>query len=496
MSRYTFNRSIEPGGGNRNRRVALGAIAAGVVLCAGVGLFAAGLSALTGGGLLGQAATPTPFTPKVVIYGEGGQPITPAAPTAVAQPATVPAKPSAAPTSAPTPGGTAAQPTPAPKPSAAPAMDPLGALPGLPDFVCPGPRSATNKLGYGIKGNVLEGDIGFWNSVVAEKLKLTWIGAKINWYEFEPAKDKIENFRWQLLDAFVADANKKGLNIAMTVTQPPQWARSVQDKPGARPSPADDINENVRFFSRVAARYRGCVQAIEVFNEVNLDRDWRLPSGQLRAADYVRYLQPVSQALKRIDPNLIVVMAALSPTGANVPGAAQDDFAYMDDFVATGGLNSVDCVGVHLNGFNFPPDKEWNAGYNDPTAKFRGPFDGPHHSWSFLSTIKTYRQKTNKPLCVTEFGWPSMENLGVQGAPPGFDFALDNTEKEQADWIVQAFTIMRELGYVRFGVVFNLDYIVKTSAQPNQDNALPYSIVRRDGAPRPAFDALERMPKP
>ena len=59
-----------------------------------------------------------------------------------------------------------------------------------------------------------------------------------------------------------------------------------------------------------------------------------------------------------------------------------------------------------------------------------------------------------------------MENLGVPGFPPGFDFALDNTEKEQADWIAQGFTILRELGYVRFGIVFNLDYSRKIGQKP------------------------------
>jgi len=188
----------------------------------------------------------------------------------------------------------------------------------------------------------------------------------------------------------------------------------------------------------------------------------------------------------------------LSPVGATVAGQFTDDFAYMDQFVAAGGAGLVDCVGVHLNGFNFPPDKEWNAGYNDPTAKFRGPFDNPDHSWSFVSTIKGYRQRSNKPMCVTEFGWPSMENLGVPGFPPGFDFAMDNTEKEQADWIVQGFSILRDLGYVRFGIVFNLDYSRKIGQKPNEAGGDPaiYSVIRPDGGLRPAFDAIERMPKP
>ena len=60
-------------------------------------------------------------------------------------------------------------------------------------------------------------------------------------------------------------------------------------------------------------------------------------------------------------------MAAPSPTGANIAGAVQDDFAYIEDFVKAGGPELVDCIGVHLNGYNMPPDKKWDEGYNDPT---------------------------------------------------------------------------------------------------------------------------------
>jgi len=192
----------------------------------------------------------------------------------------------------------------------------------------------------------------------------------------------------------------------------------------------------------------------------------------------------------------------LSPTGSTNPGKWMDDFEYLDQFVAAGGADLVDCIGVHLNGYNLPPDKEWNEGYNDPTAKFRGPFDNPNHSWSFKSTLFGYYQRTKKPQCVTEFGWASMENLktksgeAVEGAPPGFDFALDNTEQEQADWLKQAFQIMRDSGFTRFGIIFNLDYIQKVGGEPNQENVSPYSITRRDGTPRPAFDAVQNMPKP
>ncbi|BCX04188.1 MAG: hypothetical protein KatS3mg053_2126 [Candidatus Roseilinea sp.] len=382
------------------------------------------------------------------------------------------------------------------------AMDPRGKVPGVADFSCPRPRAATNRFGYGIQSNWPVGDIGYWNSVMAGQLKMNWTRAKVNWHEFEPAPGAPNTFQFQLFDAFVADANRKGLNIVVTVTQPPAWTRVTPARnPTQRPSPPELPGEGVRFFRLIAARYKGCIQAIEVLNETNLDREWVVASGELRAADYVAFLREVTPVLRSIDRRLIIIMAAPSPTGANIPGVAQDDFLYLEDFVRAGGLNLVDCIGVHLNGYNMPPDKRWDEGYNDPTARFRGPFDNPHHSWSFISTIEGYRQRTNKPMCVTEFGWASAENLTrkdgspLSGAAPGFDFALDNTEAEQAAWIVNGFQLLRRLGYVRFGIVFNLDFIQKIGQNPDEPGGDPalYSVIRQNGAPRPAFEALRDM---
>lgn len=495
MSRYRFSPELERQQRMRTRRVVVGAIASAVLLIAGVGLFIVGLQALTGGSGV-KPPTSTPFAPVVKLLtplpgSSGGTPVAPApgvtfvAPVATA----IPGKP------APTGAATVA-PAPVATLVAGGPPDPDGQIAGIKDFSCPAPRVAPAKFGYGIQSNWPVGDIGQWNSVMAEKLKLTWTKAQFRWKDYEPERGKIDAYRWQILDAFVGDANKKGLNILFGVIDAPNHLRTSFK--GGNAGPPDDFNEAARLFKRITARYRGCVQAIEVWNEMNLDREWQTPRGVIAGVEYVNFLKVVGPAIREKDPNMLLVMGALSPVGATVAGQFTDDFAYMDQFVAAGGAGLVDCVGVHLNGFNFPPDKEWNAGYNDPTAKFRGPFDNPDHSWSFVSTIKGYRARTNKPMCVTEFGWPSMENLGVQGFPPGFDFAMDNTEQEQADWIVQGFSILRELGYVRFGIVFNLDYSRKIGQKPNEAGGDPaiYSVIRPDGNLRPAFDAIERMPKP
>ncbi|MEM7802729.1 MAG: hypothetical protein AAF633_26300, partial [Chloroflexota bacterium] len=167
--------------------------------------------------------------------------------------------------------------------------------------------------------------------------------------------------------------------------------------------------------------------------------------------------------------------------------------------IAAGMLNYADCVGAHHNGYNIPPDLAFDqtGSYAEAgTAVFRGPFDNPHHSWSFSTTLDTYASKIKavdptKKLCVTEFGWASSE--GYDQVPIGFEFAQDNTLEEQATFLVQAFDQMRASDNVWIAFVFNYDFGNK-GAGPT-DDPVPYSILDTNGAPRPAFDALAAMDK-
>jgi hypothetical protein len=69
------------------------------------------------------------------------------------------------------------------------------------------------------------------------------------------------------------------------------------------------------------------------------------------------------------------------------------------------------------------------------------------------------------------------------------------TEQQQADYLVEAFNWMRDSGQVKLAFLFNLDYAPK-GGDPAVDDNVIFSILNRNGAPRPAFDALSQMPKP
>ncbi len=388
-------------------------------------------------------------------------------------------------------GGSVTLPTPTPLAGNA---SPSGEATALPPTMAPLPWG---EFGYGIAAHAIYLPEDTMRQV-KDQLGLSWIKQQIRWDHFSPAPGRMD---WSGYDPVIEAAYAKGLKVMLSVVGAPKWSRSYFDA-NPEAAPPDDLALYAQFLGELVDRYQGKIHAIEVWNEQNLDREWDTAEG-VKAERYVELLRLAYQTIKARDPNIIVISGALSPTGANLTDPQNpervivvDDFVYFQQMIDAGFLQYADCVGAHHNGINMPPNVAWDEGYNDPTAQYRGPFENPHHSWSFKSTLWGYHDMIQQagydtPLCVTEFGWATAEGLG--GCPPGFEFALDNTLEEQALWDVQAFQLMRQWGFVRLAFLWNLDYSVK-GGSPTDPNA-PYSLVDMRGAPRPAFSAIAEMPK-
>jgi hypothetical protein len=324
---------------------------------------------------------------------------------------------------------------------------------------------------------------------VRDKLKLNWIKQQVRWTDIEAQPGQYD---WGALDVTFQLASEYGTRVLVSVVTAPDWAR----EPGApldKVGPPADPQTYVSFVSALLSRYPGKIHAVEVWNEMNIDREWASTSG-LNPAKYVALLRAAYTAIKAIDPNIIVISGALSPTGLNDGVRAYDDFVYMEMLINAGMLQTTDCVGAHHNGYNIGPNVPWNNVPNDPNARFRGPFDNPHHSWSFYSTLNGYHDRivaagSDKRLCITEFGWPVTEDLG--GTPQNFEFADDNTLVEQAAYFDEAIQLMHDWGFVWLAFIWNLNYGPQAGWNASNDN-VPYSLLRPEWRNAPAYDAISK----
>ncbi len=345
----------------------------------------------------------------------------------------------------------------------------------------------TFQLGVQVQQNADPEVYKLWMGEVKDKLKLGWIKQQVRWEDVEPTQGAYE---WGALDVTFQLAAEYGVKVMVSVLTTPEWAR----EPGAdltKVGPPADPQVFAGFLTAMLQRYPGQIHAVEVWNEMNIDREWA-STGGLSAANYVRLLTAAYQAIKAVDPGIIVISGALSPTGVNDGVGAWDDFTYMGQLIQAGLLQTTDCVGAHHNGYNIGPNVPYNNVPNDPTATFRGPFDNPHHSWSFYSTLNGYAQQiqqagSDKKLCITEFGWASTEDLS--GYPVGFEFANDNTLAEQAQFFGEAIQAMDEWGFVWLAFIWNLNYGPQAGWDATNDN-VPYSLLRPEWKSAPAYETI------
>ncbi len=361
---------------------------------------------------------------------------------------------------------------------------------------CAYPPLAASGFGYGIQSHVFVGENDLWMGVIQDKLHFQWVKMQVRWDDLEKEPGQIY---WDVLDGAVNEACEHGLRVMLSVVAAPHWTHAnPMPAPEGQAAPPDDYQQYANFLAALIDRYAGKIQAIEVWNEENLEREWNTPSG-ISPTEYVKMLGLAYNTIKAKDPRLIVIAGALSPTGVNLASdtgrpIVVDDATYLTQFVQAGGLNYADCIGAHSNGTNLPPDAD---AYNPPgTAEgkaFRGPWDNPHYSYSLRSQVETYAKILNgqKQLCVTEFGYASAMDGQYR---PGFEFAADVSEQQQAEYLVAAFNWMRASGQVKLAFLFNLDYGPKGGDPATDDNVL-FSLMSKTGF-RPAFDALSVMDKP
>lgn len=284
---------------------------------------------------------------------------------------------------------------------------------------------------------------------------MTWVKRQINW---NPGDSPNTYSGW------ISDAHANGLKILLSVTGGP--ANSTSDK---YPS----------FASYVGALAGAGADGIEVWNEMNIDREWQ--AGQISPSAYVSMLSQAYNTIKSKNGNTLVVSGAPAPTGffGGCSGAGCDDKPYLQGMVAAGALNYVDCIGIH-----------YNEGVVPPTQTSGDPRGNPNYYTRYYQTmVDTYWNAAGgqKKLCFTELGYLSGEEWGT--LPAGFLWnpPYNMTVAQQAQYLAGAVRLSRDQGKVRLLVIFNVDF-----TQFGADPQAGYAMVRPNGS-CPACDTVRAV---
>lgn len=328
-------------------------------------------------------------------------------------------------------------------------------IPGGTGTVPPSPNPSPNPVPSPITNGSFE--LGgqtqsFSNAGLMNEIGMTWVKFQHKWNPGDSPSD---------LAGRINDAHAKGFKVLLSIT-----GAATYPAPGSL-----DYNSFVSFVGGVAALGP---DAIEVWNEMNIDFEW--PAGEISPSSYVsNMLAPAYNAIKAANANVMVISGALAPTGFDNTTNAWSDSRYIQGMAAAGAANYADCIGVHHN-----------AGATSPSATSGHP-GGSHYSWYYAPTRDLYYNAFGgaRKVCFTELGYLSGE--GFPSIPANFGWAANTSVAEQAQWLAEAASLSASSGRVRLMIIFNVDFTTY-----GNDPQAGYAIIRPDGS-CPACDTLQAV---
>jgi hypothetical protein len=344
--------------------------------------------------------------------------------------------------------------------------------------------AAPDGWGYGFQVQLWHYDPVARQNVIGDVTQagFNWITQQIDWGEVELAPGEYD---FSQLDTIVDEGNAAGLKILLKFFHAPPFYRS--DTSGLMPTDPATFGS---FMNAVAARYAGKVQAYELWNEQNLDRE--TGPGNVSPANYLPLLQAGYTGVKSADPAALVLLGAPSPTTTNIPGSVMDDISYLQGLYDINGgevAQYFDILSAHPSGFSNPPD----CTPDTPWCSLSGAWNEDDSFFAFTRVSQYHdlliaNNDGGKKIWFTEFGYCSNE-----APPPGYEYCRYVTEDQQAAFLVQAFGMARQLDYVGAMFQFNLNFQMSV---PQTDEKWGFGIVRADYSGRPAYGQLLGMPKP
>ena len=198
------------------------------------------------------------------------------------------------------------------------------------------------------------------------------------WEWVEPEKGK---FNWDFYDQSINALSSSNIGILGVLDYSAPWATSDSNQVNADkylPNIADWQN----YVGKVVDRYKGKVRYWQIWNEPNIAVFFK---PEPNAEKYLELLKSAYEIIKQKDSNAQVVLA----------GTSGVDIGYLRNLKNLGAGNYFDILAVHPYSLDFLSPPEENFVNNMQNGEL------------------TSEEFGNKPIWLTEFGWPTDNKEGV-----------------------------------------------------------------------------------
>lgn len=301
-------------------------------------------------------------------------------------------------------------------------------------------------------------------------LGVGWVRFDIPWKVVEPKKG---TYNWTGADRVVNTAKKYGIQSLVIINYAPAWAA----KSGAS---ACDGDQNCApkdpvvfggFAAAVAARYKSSVSYFEIWNEPNYISFW-MPKPNV--ADYAAVLKSSYTAIKKANPNAVVIGGALAPSGDEADGSIAP-VTFIKALYSAKGKDFFDALSLHP--YTYPASPDYVADWN---------------SWQQIATtrqIMVDNGDSAKKIWLTEYGAPTggpgkVHNLNQLEFEYGSDYMSEAAQQQ----LVQKALELYQKDKAFFGPFFW--YSLKDEGMDTNLTENFFGLLRYDGGKKPAYDTF------
>lgn len=299
-----------------------------------------------------------------------------------------------------------------------------------------------------------------------KNLGVQWVRWDVDWNVVQNGGPTV--YDWDGPDRVAAMAQKYNIKSLGIITYAPQWSLAGGCVEAGQCSPADpQLFSN--FAGLAAARYKGMISYWEVWNEPNVATpEYSRPN----IAQYSALLKATYSAIKKANPQAVVLSGSLAPASNNSDGDIAP-VTFIQGLYANGAQNSFDAIGWHP--YTYPASPDYVASWN---------------SWQQMGTIRTYMVAQGdgaKKIWLTEYGAPTggsgqSKNLNQLTFIYGSDYMTETAQQQMAQKALELY--QKDKAF--FGPLFW--YSLKDEGTDRSTPENFFGLLRYDGSKKPAYD--------
>jgi hypothetical protein len=277
---------------------------------------------------------------------------------------------------------------------------------------------------------------------------------------------------WDKYDNIVDLAEQYGLQIMARLDNPPAWTHA--DPAIGTFAPPDDLGDFVNFAATVAERYRGRIHYYQVWNEPNIYPEWG--EQPVNPEAYTEMLCRTYDALKAVDPDIVVISGALAPT-LELTGRDLNDVIFLQRMYDAGAADCFDVMSAQAYGF-----------FSSPSDRRMRPTTITFSHNLYLRDVMVANGDANTPIWLSEAAWNPVDSPDVPPTVQNREAYGSVTPEQAARYMPEAFQRAQE-EWRWVGVMFY--WYFKRAGTSEQDQSWYYfRAVEPDFTPMPVYHSM------